>query len=150
MSHQPNILVLCTGNSCRSQMAEGFFRQLAGDRFRVQSAGMDPKPEVHPLAIEVMREIGIDISQHRPKNIKEFLGRFSVGYLVIVCDKANETCPRIFPGRWERLYWPFDDPAEFRGSREETLAEFRKVRDEIKASIVAWLAELPKQQQVSA
>ena len=146
MSIFPNILVLCTGNSCRSQMAEGLFRQLAGDRFNVHSAGTDPKPEVHPLAVEVMREIGIDISRHRPKDIKEFLGKLSMGYLNIVCDKANETCPRIFPGRWERLYWPFEDPAEFRGTRDEALAEFRKVRDEIKASIVAWLPELSHQQ----
>ena len=142
MSKLPNILVLCTGNSCRSQMAEGLFRHLAGDRFSVHSAGMEPKPEVHPLAIEVMREIGIDISGQRPKDIKEFLGRMSMGHLIIVCDKANDTCPRIFPGRWERLFWPFDDPAEFRGSREETLTKFREVRDAIKAQIVAWLEEL--------
>ncbi|MGI8977901.1 MAG: arsenate reductase ArsC [Pirellulaceae bacterium] len=138
----PNILVLCTGNSCRSQMAEGLFRHLAGDQFTVHSAGTDPKPDVHPLAIEVMREIGIDISKQRPKDIKEFLGRLAMGYLIIVCDKANDSCPRIFPGRWERLFWPFEDPAEFRGSRDDTLAKFRHVRDEIKAAIVAWLREL--------
>jgi arsenate reductase (thioredoxin) len=143
MSNQPNILVLCTGNSCRSQMAEGFFRHLAGDRFNVVSAGTEPKAEVNPLAIEVMREIGIDISGQHPKDIKEFLGRLSMGYLVIVCDKANETCPRIFPGRWERLYWPFEDPAGFPGSRDEQLAKFREVRDEIKTAIASWLAKQP-------
>ena len=142
MSKLPNILVLCTGNSCRSQMAEGLFRHLAGDRFSVHSAGMDPKPEVHPLAIEVMREIGIDISQQHPTDVKEFLGRMSGGHLIIVCDKANDSCPRIFPGMWERLFWPFDDPAEFRGSREEILAKFREVRDAIKAQIVSWLDNL--------
>jgi arsenate reductase len=149
MTTRPSILVLCTGNSCRSQMAEGFFRALANDQFSVHSAGTDPKPEVHPLAIEVMREIGVDISQHRPKDITEFLGRLSRGYLIVVCDRANDSCPRTFPGQWERLYWPFEDPADFHGSREDTLAEFRKVRDEIKAAIVAWLAQRQQQQQAA-
>jgi len=123
-------------------MAEGFFRQVVGDRFAVHSAGTEPKSEVHPLAVEVMKEAGIDISGQRPKDVKEFLGRLPRGYIIIVCDKANESCPRIFPGRWERLFWPFDDPAHFQGSREGQLAEFRRVRDEIKLAIDRWVKDL--------
>lgn len=141
MADKPNILVLCTGNSCRSQMAEGFFRQYGRNRFKVLSAGTEPKEEVHPLAVQVMAEAGIDISQHRPKGLQEFLGRLPVHYLVIVCDGANEQCPRIFPGMMERLFWPFDDPAKFNGPPSETLAEFRRVRDEIRQRIVTWLEE---------
>jgi arsenate reductase len=136
---KPNILVLCTGNSCRSQMAQGFLRRLAGDRFEVYSAGTEPREEVHPLAVTVMEEVGIDISGHHPKHVKEFLGRLPVRYLIIVCDGANETCPRIFPGLVERIFWPFDDPAKFRGTPKETIAEFRRVRDEISERIVKWL-----------
>ena len=103
-TRRPNLLVLCTGNSCRSQIAEGFFRQAVGERFDVHCAGTEPKPEVHSLDLEVMKEVGIDISEQRPKDVKEFLGHLSGGYLVIVGDRANETCPKVFPGHWERLY----------------------------------------------
>ncbi len=137
---KPNLLVLCTGNSCRSQMAEGYFRELAGDRFNVLSAGTDPKGEVHPLAVKVMAEDGIDISQQRPKHLKTYLGKTPVRHLVIVCGGANESCPRIWPGMHDRHYWPFDDPAAFEGSPQDTLAEFRRVRDEIKTKIQSWLA----------
>lgn len=136
---KPNVLVLCTGNSCRSQMAEGFLRALAGDRYNVQSAGTEPRPEVHPLAIEVMNEVGIDVSAQHPKDLKEFLGKLPVRHLIIVCSGADENCPRIFPGLSERLYWPFDDPAQFQGTPEGTISEFRRVRDEIKDRIVEWL-----------
>jgi arsenate reductase len=136
---RPNVLVLCTGNSCRSQMFEGFLRELGGDRFEVFSAGTEPKEEIHPLAVKVMAEAGINISQQHPKHVKEFLGRLPVRYLIIVCDGANESCPRIFPGLVERLFWPFDDPAKFTGTPEATLAEFRRVRDEIRERIVEWL-----------
>jgi len=134
-----NILVLCTGNSCRSQIAEGYLRHLADEEFNVYSAGTEPKDEVHPLAVQVMHEVGIDISGQEPKGLKEFLGRLPVRYLMIVCSGANESCPRIFPGLSERLYWPFDDPASFEGTPEETLAEFRRVRDEIRERVVEWL-----------
>jgi arsenate reductase (thioredoxin) len=137
-----NALILCTGNSCRSQMAEGYLRQLAGDRFEVFSAGMVPKDKVHPLAVEVMAEDDVDISRQHPQDVVEFLGRLRPHYLIVVCDKANETCPTIFPGMVERLYWPFDDPDAFRGSPKDTLEEFRRVRDEIKSKIKSWLAEL--------
>src|SRR5262249_38928534 len=136
---KPNVLVLCTGNSCRSQMAEGFLRQLAGDRFEVFSAGTEPRDEVHPLAVEVMAETGIDISRQHPKSVKEFLGRLPVRYLISVCDGANESCPRIVPGLLERLFWPFDDPARFEGTPEEMIAAFRLVRDEIRERIIGWL-----------
>ena len=139
---KPNVLVLCTGNSCRSQMAEGFLRHYAGDRFDVHSAGTDPSEAVHPLAVQVMGECDIDISIQHPKGLREFLGRLPVRYLIIVCSGADQNCPRIFPGLVERLFWPFDDPARFRGSPEETLSEFRRIRDEIKGRILEWLKEI--------
>lgn len=140
MSGKPNILILCTGNSCRSQMAEGYFRHYASDRFTALSAGMSPKGAVHPLAAQVMREDGVDISGQHPKDVQEFLGRTAVQHLVIVCDKANDSCPTIFPGMLQRHYWPFDDPDAFHGSQAETINEFRRVRDQIKQRIVDWLA----------
>ena len=140
--NEPNILVLCTGNSCRSQMAEGYLRRYAADRFATHSAGTEPKDNVHPLAVEVMLDDGIDISGHRPKDLQEFLGHMAVRHLIIVCDGANESCPRIWPGVLNRLYWPFEDPAAFVGSPEATLNEFRRIRDEIKTRIMAWLNEV--------
>jgi arsenate reductase (thioredoxin) len=137
--HKPNILVLCTGNSCRSQMAEGYLRHYGGDRFHVHSAGTEPAERVSRTAIKVMAEDSIDISGGKPKHVKEFLGRMAVRYLIIVCRGANESCPRIFPGMSEKLLWPFDDPAGFVGTEEETLKEFRRVRDEIKHKILTWL-----------
>lgn len=139
MNDKQNLLVLCTGNSCRSQIAEGYFRHYAGDRFNVFSAGTEPKAEVHPLAIQVMAEDGIDLSSQRPKHVSNYLGHMAVHYLIIVCGGADESCPRIWPGLGERLYWPFDDPAGYVGTAQETLAEFRRVRDEIKEQITTWL-----------
>lgn len=140
MNDKPAILVLCTGNSCRSQMAEGYLKHLAGDRFDVHSAGTVIKDEVHPVAVQVMAEDGIDISQHRPKNVKQFLGRLPVRHLIVVCSSADNECPRIFPNVLNKLYWPFDDPAGFVGSKEETLDEFRRIRTEIRDKIAEWLA----------
>jgi len=137
----PTVLILCTGNSCRSQMAEGYMQHLAGDRFKVLSAGTTPSDHVHPLAIQVMAEEGVDISGHSPKNLREYLGRVPVRFLIIVCGGAQEACPRIWPGIHERLFWPFDDPAAFKGTESETLAEFRRVRDQIRSQIEEWLAE---------
>jgi arsenate reductase len=141
MGEKPNILVLCTGNSCRSQMAEGLLRHYGGDRFEVHSAGTNPQGEVHPLATQVMAEIGLDISAQRPKGLKGILGRLPVRYLIIVCSGANESCPVAFPGVLHRLFWPFDDPAAFAGSPEETVAEFRRVRDQIRDRVEQWLAD---------
>ena len=138
MVNQPNVLFLCTGNSCRSQMAEGFLRKYAGDRFDVASAGTDPQPRVHPLAVRVMNEVGIDIAEQHPKPLRQFLGSAPVRHVLIVCDHANATCPRIWPGAYTRTYMPFDDPAAFRGTDEQMLEAFRRVRDEIGQAIRTW------------
>lgn len=132
------VLILCTGNSCRSQMAEGFLRKYHGDKWDVHSAGMDPKAEVHPLAVRVMAEVGIDIAHHRPKSLTEYLGRHPVAHILIVCDKANGTCPRIWPGAFTRSYMPVDDPAEAEGTEQERLEVFRRVRDELDGAMKTW------------
>ena len=123
-------LILCTGNSCRSQMAEGFLKSFDGD-LEVHSAGTGPSDRVHPKAVEVMSEVGIDLSENYPKNVEQFLER-PFTYVITVCDNARETCP-IFTGKVEEnLHIGFDDPAEATGFDEEILAVFRRVRDEIK------------------
>jgi arsenate reductase len=122
-------------------MAEGFLRELGSDRFSAYSAGTDPAEHVHPLAVTVMAEKGIDISQQQPTNVGDYLGRLAVRHLIIVCAGANERCPRIFPGILNRMFWPFDDPAAFVGSPTATLEKFRTVRDEIEARIKHWLSE---------
>jgi arsenate reductase (thioredoxin) len=132
------LLVLCTGNTCRSQMAAALLRAHHGDQYEVHSAGMEPRNEVHPLAVRAMAEIGFDISREVPKSVREFLGRVPVRHLLIVCNKANASCPRIWPGAYTRDYLPFDDPAEAQGSEEERLAVFRRVRDEIGAAMKLW------------
>lgn len=139
MSDKPRLLILCTGNSCRSQMAEGYFKHYGRERFDVHSAGTEPAERVHPVAIRVMAEDGVDISSGRPKLLQEILERVDVRYLVIVCSGAQESCPRNLPGVSEKLFWPFDDPAAYRGSQQETLAEFRRVRDQIKQQVLSWL-----------
>lgn len=128
MSERKQVLILCTGNSARSQMAEGLLRHMAGDRFEVASAGVAPT-RVRPEAIEAMREIGVDISQQRSKSVDEFAGR-EFDYVITVCDNANERCP-VFPGRTERIHWSFDDPAAVEGDDDARLSAFRRVRDEI-------------------
>lgn len=128
MKHKERVLILCTGNSARSQMAEGILRNIAGDRFEVESAGTIAS-FVRPLAIAAMAEIGIDISGHRSKSLDEFRDT-PFDHVITVCDNANETCP-IFPGAAKRIHWSFDDPAEAVGSDEQQLAMFRRVRDEI-------------------
>lgn len=134
-----NVLFLCTGNSCRSQMAEGLLRYLAGDRFEVASAGTLPGG-LNPHAVETMREIGIDISEHRSKRVDEFLGqRFD--YVLTVCDRAKETCP-VFPSNKSLRHWSFDDPAAVEGPREERLAGFRRIRDEIANRIRSFVDEV--------
>lgn len=142
---KPIVLILCTGNSCRSQMAEGFLREYAGDKYDPHSAGTEPKDEVHPLAVRVMAEVGIDISKQHPKPSRDYLGHLPVRHLIIVCNKANMTCPRVWPGILSRSYLPFDDPAEFEGSEAEWLAEFRRVRDQIGEAMHQWQPEAEKQ-----
>ena len=128
MSDKKRVLILCTGNSARSQMAEGLLRHLAGDRFEVESAGVEPS-HVRPQAVAVMREIGIDISGHRSKSVDEFSGQ-EFDHVITVCDNALERCP-VFPGKTERIHWSFDDPAKAEGDETTVLAVFRRVRDEI-------------------
>ena len=128
MSEKKRVLILCTGNSARSQMAEGLLRHDAGDRFEVASAGVEPS-HVRPQAIEAMREVGIDISGHRSKSVDEFT-EAEFDYVITVCN-ANERCP-VFPGRTKRIHWSFDDPAAAQGEEQEKLAVFRRVRDEIR------------------
>jgi len=129
MPAKKRILVLCTGNSARSQMAEGLLRHDAGDRFEVESAGTKPS-RIRPEAIAVMRELGIDISGHRSKSVNEFTGQH-FDYVLTVCDNARETCP-IFPGETATIHHNFEDPAAVQGSEDERLAVFRRVRDEIR------------------
>jgi arsenate reductase len=130
------VLVLCTGNSARSQMAEGLLRHEGGNRFEVFSAGTKPS-QVRPEAIAVMKEIGLDISGHRSKSVDEFVGR-DLEFVITVCDNAKETCP-IFPGTTKRLHWAFDDPAAVEGPEDVRLAAFRKIRDQLHGRIMVFL-----------
>jgi arsenate reductase len=134
MSDKKRVLILCTGNSARSQMAEGLLRHDAGDRFDVESAGTKAS-SVRPEAIAAMNELGIDISQHRSKNVDEFAGQ-PFDYVITVCDNARETCP-VFFGAAKKMHRSFEDPAAFIGSNEERLALYRRVRDELRA----WLRD---------
>jgi arsenate reductase len=137
-SPKPTVLILCTGNSCRSHLAEGILRRAAGDLLNVQSAGSRPAGYVHPLAIEVMREIGIDISAHRSKHLDEFLNQ-NVESVITVCGNADEVCP-MFPGQVNRHHWGFEDPAHSVGTEQEKLVVFRRVRDEIQRLFEAYAA----------
>ena len=129
MTDKKRILILCTGNSARSQMAEGLLRHDAGDRFEVFSAGTKPS-QVRPEAIAVMHELGIDISTHRSKSVDEFTGQ-AFDYVLTVCDNAKKSCP-IFPGKTAMIHHGFEDPAALQGADEERLALFRRVRDEMR------------------
>lgn len=129
------ILVLCTGNSARSQMGEGLFRAVGGEGWEVFSAGTRPG-SVRPEAIAVMKEIGIDISGHRSKSVDEFSGR-SFDYVVTVCDNARDNCP-VFPADTERIHWSLEDPAAVEGTGPERLAAFRRIRDQIHDRVKAF------------
>ena len=131
------VLVLCTHNSSRSQMAEGFLRALGGESVSVASAGTEAT-RVHPLAVAAMHELGIDLSGHTSKTLDQVLGE-PWDYVITVCDSANERCP-VFPGRVTRIHWSFDDPSAASGTDTERLVVFRRVRDEIRARLVDWLA----------
>lgn len=135
---RPLVLVLCTGNSCRSHMAEGLLRARAGHLFRVASAGSRPAGYVHPEAIAAMAELGIDIAGHRSKSLDEFREQ-AVHTVITVCGRANEVCP-TFPGQQFRYHWAFDDPAHATGTPEEVRGEFRRVRDEIARTLEAYAA----------
>jgi arsenate reductase len=133
---KPTVLILCTGNSCRSHLAEGILRHAAGDHLNVVSAGSKPAGYVHPLAIQVLKEIGIDISQHRSKHLNDFLQQ-PIETVITVCGNADQACP-VFPGQLNRHHWGFDDPAHATGPEEEKLAVFRRVRDEIRRVFEAY------------
>jgi arsenate reductase (thioredoxin) len=138
MTDKERVLILCTGNSARSQMAEGLLRHEAGDRFEVFSAGTKPT-YVRPEAVAVMKELWLDISGHRSKSVDEFIGQ-PFDYVITVCDNAKESCP-IFPGNVQRLHWSFDDPAAVQGSEEERKDAFRTVRDQLHRRIMFFLGE---------
>jgi arsenate reductase (thioredoxin) len=132
------VLILCTGNSARSQMAEGLLRAMGGHRYQVESAGVRPG-SVRPEAVEAMREIGIDISHHRSKSVEEFAGR-PFDYVITVCDHANQHCP-VFPAATQRIHWSLEDPAAVEGAPEVRLAAFRRIRDEIRERLRGFLAK---------
>lgn len=132
------VLFLCTHNSARSQMAEGFLRAMAGDRFDVESAGTE-ETFVNPLAIRAMAEVGIDLRQHSSKTLDRFLDA-PWDYVITVCDSANERCP-IFPRSVRRLHWSFEDPSRASGTEEDRLQAFRRIRDEIESRIRTWIRE---------
>ena len=144
---KPSVLFLCVSNSCRSQMAEALLRKHTGGQFEVVSAGLEPG-EIHPLARVVMGEVGLDLSTHRPKSVRDFLGKRHFGYLIILCSEAEAKCP-VFPGISFRLDWPFRDPAKAEGSEEERLSKFRQVRDAIERRILAWLKEREEERKSS-
>ncbi|MEX1119727.1 MAG: arsenate reductase ArsC [Terrimicrobiaceae bacterium] len=135
-----NVLILCTGNSCRSHMAEGILRAAAGDMIQIHSAGSKPAGYVHPKAIAALTEIGIDISHHTSKHMDEFLDQ-NIDTVITVCGNADQACP-MFPGQVNRHHWGFDDPARATGTEEEIMAEFRRVRDEIKLVFEAYATGL--------
>ena len=135
---KPTVLILCTGNSCRSHLAEGILQAAAGDSLKVESAGSSPAGYVHPLAIQVMKEIGIDITGHHSKHMNEFLKQ-PVETVITVCGNADQACP-LFPGQLNRYHWGFDDPAHAIGTEEEKLAVFRRARDQIKMVFEAYAA----------
>jgi arsenate reductase (thioredoxin) len=136
---KPRVLFLCSGNTARSQMAEAFLRAYAGDHFDVYSAGLQPT-EINLLTMRVMQELGFDMAGHRSKGLTEFLGKVHFGYLITVCQRAQEMCP-VFPGVAKRLFWPFEDPAQAQGTEEERLAVFRRVRDAIDDRIRRWVQD---------
>jgi arsenate reductase (thioredoxin) len=132
MDKQDRVLILCTGNSARSQMAEGLLRHDGGPQYEVVSAGTQPS-YVRPEAIQVMREAGIDISDHRSKSVEEFAGQH-FDYVITVCDNAKESCP-IFPATTKRIHWSLEDPAAVKGSEEQRLAQFRRIRDQLRTHL---------------
>jgi arsenate reductase len=132
------ILILCTGNSCRSHMAEGILRNVAGDLFEVFSAGAKPAGYVHPLAIEALKEIGIDISGHTSKHLDQFLNS-GIETVVTVCGTANKACP-VFPGKVTRHHWGFEDPPHAKRPGDSELDAFRRIRDEIRNTFEAYAA----------
>ncbi len=137
------VLFLCTGNSARSQMAEAFLRKYGGEQFEAFSAGLEPK-DIHPLTIQVMQEIEMDISNQTSKGVVIYLGKTHFHYLITLCDDAEKNCPTIFPGVNQRLHWSFEDPAAFEGTDEAKLEKFRAIRDQIEQRVKDWLEVFQK------
>jgi arsenate reductase len=146
MNDKPKVLILCTGNSCRSHIAEGILHAAAGDLVEVHSAGSKPAGYVHPKAIQVLKEIGIDISTHTSKHMNDFLNQ-KITTVITVCGNADQACP-MFPGQVNRHHWGFDDPAHAKGTEEEILAQFRTVRDQIQLVFEAYAAGLKEGKQL--
>ncbi|MBE0683435.1 MAG: arsenate reductase ArsC [Anaerolineales bacterium] len=138
---KPRVIFICTGNSARSQMAEGLLRALAGDHFDVFSAGTEPKGTILPEVLEVMREVGIDTSLQRSKSVMEYMGRVNFAHVVTVCADAEENCPVVFLNMGTHDHWPFDDPAKFGGDEKQRLDSTRRVRDQIEERLRLWLTE---------
>jgi arsenate reductase (thioredoxin) len=139
------VLFLCTGNSARSQIAEGLLRHLASDTFDVFSAGIEPKG-INPYTTHVMNEAGIDISGQRSKQVKEYMGQMFFDYLITVCSDAEQNCPQaLWSQGGKKLHWYFDDPAAVEGTDEEKLAKFQDIRDQIEAKLKVWLEEMHSQ-----
>ncbi len=136
--NKPNVLILCTGNSCRSHMAEGILRNAVGDAMAVQSAGSKPAGYVHPLAIEALHEIGIDISHHESKHLDRFLNA-GIDTVITVCGNADQACP-TFPGKVYRYHWGFEDPPKAQRPGESEMDAFRRIRDEIRKVFEAYAA----------
>ena len=135
--NKQQVLFLCTGNSARSQMAEALLRKHADRQFDVFSAGIEPTI-INPYTIKVLEEIGVDTSKQYAKPLSEYAGKKDFDYLITVCGNAEERCP-VFPGMGMRMHWPFEDPAEFRGSNQEITAKFREIRDQIERKICIWI-----------
>ncbi|HKW30626.1 MAG TPA: arsenate reductase ArsC [Verrucomicrobiae bacterium] len=139
---KPSVLFLCAHNAARSQMAEALLRKHAGDRFDVVSAGLEPT-FVHPLTVRVMNEVGVDISRQRAKGLDGIMGKMKFDFAIIVCERTQENCPQIYPFALQRVYWPFEDPAEAKGAEAEQLQKFRGVRNQIEDKIRTWLTAHP-------
>ena len=135
------VLFLCTGNSCRSQMAEAFLRRYGGDRFEVHSAGLKPGV-INPYTYRVMAEIGYDLAGQVSKGVDVYLGKLLFQFVITVCDDADRNCPTVWMGMANRYHWSFEDPASFEGSEEEKLQKFREVRNKIEQKVIDWEREL--------
>lgn len=139
--NKPKVIFLCTGNSARSQLAEGILRALAGEHYEIFSAGTEPKGSILPEVREAMREVGIDISGQWSKSVMEYMGKVNFGYVITVCADAEENCPAVFLNMGTHEHWPFDDPVKFVVEDEQRLTHTRHVRDQIEERLRSWLKE---------
>lgn len=135
------VLFLCTGNTARSHMAQAYLKHIAGEYFEPYSAGLEPG-QIHPLTVQVMEEENISLDDHFSKHLNQYLGKKHFGYMITVCNHANDNCPSVFPGMGKRLHWDIEDPVAFQGTEEEKVAKFREVREDVKHRIKRWIEEL--------